>query len=159
MSFYIILESYMNIIHPCFLSQLVTICCPMQSIMRLSSYAHIYLVLINQCCRGWRKTFSCAVLACPISRFRFRSEQLHAGSKSNAVKYKVVWFYLDQEVGQAGCSDLLPVETNRNITWIRSKIINPHGLMFTVSKVKGIQSIMKKDLFSIMHRPTHCCGC
>ena len=37
------LESLMNNISPCLLPQQVTICCPLQSIMHLSSDAHIYI--------------------------------------------------------------------------------------------------------------------
>lgn len=36
-----------------------------------------------------------------------------------------------------------PVGSGRNITGIRSKIISVHGLMFAVSEVKGIPSVME----------------
>lgn len=51
-------------------------------------------------------------------------------------------------MGQADSSDFPPVESGRNITRIRSKIINVHGLMFTMSEVKGILSIIETDLHS-----------
>lgn len=140
----------------CLLSHQVTVCYPVQSIMCLSCDAHIEIFCFNvfpvRVAVNARTHFYVRPLhtlgstqRASGSCFRFRPGQLHMSSKSNAVKYKALWFHVDQEVGQASASDLLPVESGQNIAGIRSKIISVHGLMLTVSKVKGILSIMENS--------------